>query len=106
MCAHEDIVYNNRTQKIIEDTIYHRKLAIPMMDNEYIYGKNDLFALVIILKSLLKEDEVNLFIKEVENAIIELESNLKSIPIAKVLDKMGFPENYKEITKITKKELF
>ena len=106
LCAHEDIVFDNRTQKYIDDSIYHRKLHIPMMDNEYIYGKNDLFALVLILKSLLRDDEVKNLVLEIDNAVVDLSANLKSVPITKVLDKMGFPENWKDIQDITKKELF
>ena len=63
LCAHEDIMFDNRTQKYINDTKYHRILNIPMMDNEFIYGKNDLFALIIILKRILNADDFNLFIK-------------------------------------------
>lgn len=106
LCAHEDIVYDNRTQKSIDDCIYHRKLHISMMNNEYIYGKNDLFALILILKSFLKDSEVKDLVLEIDNAVNNLEYNLRSIPVAKVLDKMGFPENWKDIQDITKKELF
>ena len=52
LCAHEDIVFDHKTERCINDTIYHKKLNIFKMDDEYIYGKNDLFALVIILKCL------------------------------------------------------
>ena len=106
LCAHEDIVYENRTQKYIEDTFYHRALNIPIMDNEYIYGKNDLFALIIILKSMLKDEEVNTLILEIENAVNNLEYNLRTIPINKILDRMGFPDNWKDIQNISKRELF
>lgn len=106
LCAHEDIMFDNRTQKCINDTKYHRILNIPMMDNEFIYGKNDLYALVIILKSLLKDNEVKDMINEVDKAISNLEFNLRSIPIDKVLDRMGFPNNYMDIVDIEKKELF
>ena len=50
LCAHEDICYLNRSQVSIDDTVYHNLLEIPKMDGEYIYGKNDLFSLIIILK--------------------------------------------------------
>lgn len=99
-------MFDNRTQKCINDTKYHRILNIPMMDNEFIYGKNDLYALVIILKSLLKDNEVKDMINEVDKAISNLEFNLRSIPIDKVLDRMGFPNNYMDIVDIKKKELF
>ena len=106
LCAHEDIMFDNRTQKYINDTKYHRILNIPMMDNEFIYGKNDLYALVIILKSLLKDNEVKDMVNKIDKAISNLEFNLRSIPIDKVLDRMGFPDNYMDIVDIKKKELF
>ena len=106
LCAHEDIVYENKTQKYIEDSRYHRMLKIPMMDNEYIYGKNDLFALMIIFKSLLKDNEVKDLVEEIDAALSNLEYNLRTIPINKILDRMGFPDNWKDISMIYKKELF
>jgi len=106
LCAHEDIVYENRTQKEIPDCKYHRLLKIPIMNNEYIYGKKDLFALVIIIKSLLKDNEFAAFLQEIKKALDNLEFNLRSIPIIKILDRMGFPENWESLLEIEKKELF
>lgn len=106
LCAHEDILYDNRTQKIMVDSKYHRMLKIPIMDNEFIYGKNDLFALVIILKTLLKDNEVRDFVFEVKDAVDNLGCNLKTIPIDKILDRMGFPDNWMDIAELEKEELF
>ncbi|HPE14477.1 MAG TPA: Abi family protein [Bacilli bacterium] len=106
ICAHEDIVFENKTQKYINDTIFHRQLQIPITDNEYVYGKNDLFALIIIIKSMLKDNEVYDMVLEIDKAINNLELNLRSIPINKVLDRMGFPENWVEIKNIKKEEMF
>ena len=100
LCAHEDIVYDNRTDRYILDTIYHRILNIPLMDGEYIYGKNDLFAVIIILKMLLLEKEYQIMISEISYEIDLLEGKLKSVPIEKVLDKMGFPNNWRIIKDI------
>ena len=77
-----------------------------MMDNEYIYGKNDLFVLLIIFKSLLKQDELKEFILELSHIIDNLEYNLKTISINKILDRMGFPKNWKDIVDISKNDLF
>ena len=104
LCAHEDILYENKTQKEIEDTKYHRLLNIPIMNNEYIYGKNDLFALIIILKSFLKPIEIKNLVLEIKKIIDNLEYNLRSIPVMKVLDRMGFPENWEEIAECELKE--
>ena len=100
LCAHEDICYNNKTQIVINNTIYHKLLNIPKMDGEYIYGKNDLFALIIILKRILNADDFNLFIKEIDYELDILSGKLHSIDIDKVLDAMGFPINYKEIERM------
>ena len=97
LCAHEDILFSNKTQRQINDNIYHKLLNIPIMDDEYIYGKNDVFALVIILKQMLNNEEFSNFYEEVKHDINNLEINLHSIKIDKVLDAMGFPNNYFEL---------
>ena len=58
LCAHEDIVFDHRTQKYISNTKYHNELKIKQDEfGEYIKGKNDIFALIIILKQMLTKDE-------------------------------------------------
>ena len=100
LCAHEDICYNNRTQKVIGDTKYHHMLYITKADGEYIYGKNDLFAIVIILKFILDKDDFTLFMNEISYEIDRLAGKLEVIRIDKVLHAMGFPNNYKEIVRM------
>ena len=100
LCAHEDILCENKTQRFIDDTRYHSLLNIDKIDDEYIYGKNDLFALLIIIRQLLTSTEVKNLILEIEKVLNNLEYNLKSISIDKVLDRMGFPSNWKDIAGI------
>lgn len=100
LCAHEDIVYEHRTQKEIPDTRYHRELDIPMMNDEYIYGKNDIFAVVIMLKYMLTESDFTDFVNEVSYDLSLLDGRVSSVPQSKILDRMGFPENWEEISKI------
>ena len=97
LCAHEDILFSNKTQRQINDNIYHKLLNIPIMDDEYIYGKNDVFALVLILKQMLSDEEFSNFIEEIKHNLNNLEMNLHSIKIDKVLDGMGFPKNYYDL---------
>lgn len=97
LCAHEDILYDHRTDKSIDNNIYHEKLGILQMDDEYIYGKNDIFAVVIILKYLLTDAEFRLMMREIDYEIGKLSGVIKSIPLAKILDRIGFPENYMEL---------
>ena len=97
LCAHEDIVYEHRTEQSIVNTPMHERLHIPQMDNEYIYGKNDIFSVIIILKYLLREDDFRLMMKEIEYEIEKLSGIVNSIPIEKILDRMGIPTNYMEL---------
>ena len=100
LCAHEDICYLNRSQVSIDDTVYHNLLDIPKMDGEYIYGKNDLFSLIIILKRILKRQNFTMLLHEINYEIDILNGRLKTISIGKVLDMMGFPVNYKDIERM------
>lgn len=97
LCAHEEILFDHRVQRQIENTKYHEILNIPKMDGEYIYGKDDLFALIIILKQMLRKEDFSAVLGELNYEISKLEGRLESISIGKVLDSMGFPINYMEI---------
>lgn len=100
LCAHEDIVYEHRTQKTIPDTKYHRLLDIPMMNDEYIYGKNDMFSVVIMLKQVLNKNDFTDFVNEVSYELSLLDGRVNVIPQSKILDRMGFPSNWEDITDI------
>lgn len=105
LCAHEDILFDNRSQKSISDTIYHQLLNIPKKEDEYIYGKYDLYALLIIMKELLTNEEFKSMIIELENAVNTLDYNLSTITVEKVLNKMGFPKNWAELKNIERSYL-
>ena len=103
LCAHEDILFDHRTQKAIDDTKYHTMLQIELNEeDEYIYGKRDLFALILILKSMLSADDFKMLMNELIYEFDSLEGKLKSVSIDVVLRKMGFPSNYKEVMYIEK----
>lgn len=97
LCAHEDIIYDHRTQKVIPDSRYHYLLNIDMTDDEYNYGKNDLFSVVIIMKRMLTENEFRSFINELGYEIDILSGKTNILPINDFLNKIGFPDNWREI---------
>lgn len=100
LCAHEDIVYDHRTQKEIPDTRYHMELDVPTTNDEYVYGKDDIFAVVIMLKCMLTESDFTDFVNEVSYDLNLLDGRVNIIPQSKILDRMGFPSNWEEIAKI------
>ena len=97
LCAHEDILYDHKTQRSIPDNKYHRLLNISVEEDEYIKGKNDLFSVIIILKIMLDENDFHIFINEVSYEMDFLEGKLNAIKIDKILDKIGFPKNWRDI---------
>ena len=106
LCAHEDILYENRTQKKIKGTKFHELLGLEKDDEGYYTkGTNDLFALLIIMKRMLSYDEFKDMCLELDKRIDNLEYNLHSIKIDKILEKMGFPKNYMELANIERRDV-
>ena len=75
-------------------------LYIDRTDGEYNYGKNDLFAVVIIFKQLLTPTEFVDFINEVGFEIDMLSGKTNVLPITSILNKIGFPDNWRDIKNI------
>lgn len=100
LCAHEDILFDHRTQRELPDTEYHELLNIPLMDGSFAYGKNDLFALIIILKQLMRPQDFTLLINEISYEVDVLSGKIHSIEVGKILDQMGFPQNFREIARL------
>ena len=94
LCAHEDILFDHRTQKTIPDNKYHYLLKLPQIEDEYIYGKNDLFAVVMIFKHMLSRREFNSFMDEINHELDELKTNIKVLSADVLLNKIGFPDNW------------
>lgn len=97
-CAHGNRLYCFRSKRPLTDMDIHNSLNIPKSDTtEYLYGKRDLFAAMIVFKRLLSRGEFNHLVSEVNKIIKQLESNLNVLPISIVLEYMGFPNNWKSI---------
>ncbi len=104
LCAHEDIVYSNKTTKTIDSIWVHKELDIPKVEDEYICGKNDIFALMIIFKEILSRRDFNQLMGLMQNIIGILADNLSSIPIKKMYDAMGFCDNWEDILNLKEGE--
>jgi len=101
LCAHEDLCFSNKTHKKIDHTKFHDLLNIPKdEENEYVYGTHDLFAIIIIMRQILKDEDFVLMMNEISYELDILDGKLESIEITSVLDTMGFPINYKDIVRV------
>ncbi len=97
LCAHEEILFDYRTQRSIPDFNIHYELNIEKDENGYKYGKNDLYALVIMLKTLLTDNEFRNMMYEIGYEIEVLDNKVNVIPVESILAKIGFPNNWKDI---------
>ena len=98
ICAHGNRLYCFKSKKMLCDTKYHKSMNIPYDDSKgYLYGKYDLFALMIIFKSLLSRAELNRLIKSVENNLKYVFSGIKTLSNEDILSMLGFPNNWKEL---------
>ena len=101
ICAHEEVLYDHRTQRSIPDCKYHNILNIEKnAEDEYQYGKNDLFALIIILRQILLPEEFRELVNEIAYEADILNGRVNSVPINKILNSCGFPDNWKDILDI------
>lgn len=100
ICAHDEKLYDVILKQRINTTSYHIKQNLIKNDGKTVYATRDLFSIVIILKVLLEKEQFNEFYNRIIETIKELESNLLSLKINKVLYKMGFPKNYKNLLEL------
>lgn len=100
LCAHEDILYVHRTQRSIPNDKIHTILNVEKNDFGFIYGKNDLFALLIIMKYMLTSEEFKELVNEISYEIDLLDGKVNVVPLNDILNKIGFPGNWREIANI------
>lgn len=99
VCAHGERLFSYKTTDSIPDLPLHAKLEIHKKGDQYINGKNDLFAVVIALKYLLNTKWYKEFIKELKTVIGKYLKKHDSISEQELYDKMGFPHNWKKVTR-------
>ena len=99
VCAHNERLFSYKLKKEdIPDTDFHLKLKISKKGTQYVYGKRDLFCVVISLRYLLKKDDFKQFNIKLSRIIRQFLTNTSHISEEELLDKMGFPESWKRIS--------
>lgn len=102
VCAHGERLFTYRTADSIPDLPIHKKLNITQKGTQYINGKNDLFSVVVALRYVLSDGWYKEFIKELKLLIDKYLKKHDSISEQLLYEKMGFPENWKKITRYRK----
>lgn len=98
VCAHSDRLFSFITKDDIPDTVLHAKLGIARRGNQYVYGKNDLFSVVIALRYLLRREDFIEFKRMLGKSIDRFITQTTHITYLDLLHEMGFPSNWTKIS--------
>ncbi len=99
ICAHNERLFSFETRFEIPDTLLHKKLGIPKKGTQYLYGKHDMFALLIAFRYLLNKDEFKSLKKELAGLINTFCKATSTSQKNKLLQAMYFPSNWSNITR-------
>lgn len=102
VCAHNERLFSYHTYIDIPDTLLHKKLGIVKNGSKYVYGKNDLFSVVIAFRYLLPQKDFLKFKKQMIHILKSYESQNSNLKRNDLFKYMGFPENWKDLTKFRK----
>lgn len=102
VCAHNERLFSYRIRAGIPDLLLHQKLCIPKTGTQYKYGKSDLFSVVIALRYLLPKSDFLTLKMDLVLKIEEFKRRTTAIQERELLCAMGFPENWKSITRFRK----
>ncbi len=102
VCAHNERLYSYKTKDTIPDTVLHGKLGVAKKGTEYIYGKRDLFALVIAFRYLLPDEDFKKFKKSLTQIINHYLKISQVVTEPELNNLMGFPSNWKAVSRYKK----
>lgn len=99
ICAHNERLFSFETRFEIPDTMLHKKMNIPQKGTQYLFGKHDIFALLISFRYLLDSNDFKLLKSELLK-LFQIFCNATSIyQKNKLLSAMHFPSNWTTITR-------
>lgn len=102
VCAHNERLFSHKVHSEIPDTLVHAKLRIPKHGNQYVYGKHDLFCVVIAFKYLLPKEQFSAFKRNLKVIISRYLHNSQALGQNQLLYWMGFPSNWENIGRLKK----
>lgn len=102
VCAHNERLYNYNTRDALPIMQLHRKMGlVSAKNNVCTKGTNDFFAVIIIFKTLLANEDFSAFFHQIYTLINEFSFKSNIVNRIVVLNKMGFPSNWQDIINYT-----
>lgn len=102
VCAHGERLYSFHIRETIPDLSLHKKLQITEKNKQYTQGKQDLFSVIIALRYLIDKNEFKKFKTELTHLIRKVLKECPHLTEELLLKEMGFPTNWKKITRYRK----
>lgn len=99
VCAHNERLFSHKVYSDIPNTVLHQRLNIPQNGSQYTLGKRDLFSVVITFRYLLSKSDFIIFKQELSKLIDKYLQESQRITEQQLLNMMGFPINWKQITR-------
>lgn len=99
ICAHNERLFSFETRFEIPDTTLHKKMGIPKKGTQYLYGKHDMFALLIAFRYLLDKEDFKSLKKELIRLLNSFSTTTSVSQKNKLLQAMHFPSNWSNITR-------
>ena len=99
ICAHNERLFSFETRFEIPDTTLHKKMRIPQKGTQYLYGKHDMFALLIAFRYLLDKEDFKSLKKELTKLYNTFSRTTSIVQKNKLLQAMHFPPNWTNITR-------
>jgi len=97
ICAHGERLYCFYSREAGPDMPLHQKLGIQKKNNEYVQGKHDLFAVVIALRYLTRNEEFKEFKRALQKVLKAVQKSCPHLSYTQLLLQMGFPEAWNKI---------
>lgn len=98
-CAHGERLFSHKAYSDVPDTPLHPFLGIPKNGEQYAMGTRDLFGAVVGLRYLLPSDQFLPFKSQLARLIDEFARDCTAIEVDELLDLMGFPGNWADLTR-------
>ena len=99
ICAHNERLFSYESRFEIPDTSLHKKMRIPQKGIQYLYGKHDMFALLIAFRYLLDKEDFKSLKKELTKLFNTFSTATSATQKSKLLYAMHFPSNWANISR-------
>ena len=93
ICAHNERLFSFETRFEIPDTILHNKMRILQKGTQYLYGKHDMFALLITFRYLLNKEDFKALKNELTKLFNTFSTATSTVQKNRLLQAMHFPSN-------------